>query len=542
MDIIFQISSMVENIIMGEAPASILEISAYDSCFGRLFAGCQKRMGNEKYVIDRIVLNDADPGSPDHVYTNIFPLDLLERVDSMQNYDFIFIAHLFENVHPDVALGLLEKLQYKITKQILIITPEYPNDPRRNGKSNIRKYHPITFLDFDFSYYMYESPGNNWQFYSIFKKQNHDFLNIDLLPQNRVDKKQLRVAVVMPGKYLAGGAKALLHFMKHLTRKGHIVKAYLRSDTDSRVIPDWSELTDSDIHEQIIVPSNSLFLEYIRDVDIIIAGLALMLPEFKNSPLPVALWEQGSEMTYGDFYGRLIFSNDTIRKELSDVYRLPVYLLAVSETIRKALKGKYNRDSQLFPACVDVDFYRPGNKNNTTPVILIVGHPMLKFKRFNFALHVLETAWNSGCRFKVHWACQADPRLSNISFPIECFVMASQEKLASLYREADIFISTSLYESFPLPPIEAIASGTAVVAVDSGGIRTYAAHGKNCLLVEQGDATSMVRAIRYLLDHPERRESLAKAGRATALDYSFERVTERLEECINKIVYSHANR
>ncbi|MDL2248528.1 glycosyltransferase [Tyzzerella sp. OttesenSCG-928-J15] len=50
-----------------------------------------------------------------------------------------------------------------------------------------------------------------------------------------------------------------------------------------------------------------------------------------------------------------------------------------------------------------------------------------------------------------------------------------------MYRNADIFLSTSLYESFPSPPGEPKASGTAVLSTYNGGTNTYAVPCENCL-------------------------------------------------------------
>ena len=76
----------------------------------------------------------------------------------------------------------------------------------------------------------------------------------------------MRIAYILPHKNLTGGMKALLHQMKHLTRKGHVVKAYLRAEKDvKKAIPDWSGLKDSDVARQFVVPPNIPFTEAIND-------------------------------------------------------------------------------------------------------------------------------------------------------------------------------------------------------------------------------------------------------------------------------------
>ena len=536
MDNYYQVSPIIEKIVLQERPKTILEISGYNGCYCKLFIDCLLRFNRDACSVDRVLLDEEGADQYCDIYERVFTIDALANISSMEKYDMIFITHLLENLEVDDAIRLLKQLQEKVNKQILVLTPEYPYDmSNTNGISNVRAYHPMVFLGLDFSYMPFYSSEGNWQLYSFYKKHDYEEMEIDQVIDNtsRIDK--LRIAYILPHQELTGGMKALLHQMKHLTQNGHIVKAYIRSNQVNRAIPEWSELKDDDISEQIVVPIGSLYLDFIDEVDIIILGWVSEMHEFVDAQVPVVLWEQGSEMIYGD-YGDLLASGSAERELLSTIYRYPINLLAVSETIVKALKGKYNRSSLLFPACIDVSIYKPGKKDNNVPVVLLVGNPALSFKNFDFAFRVLEIAWGLGSRFAVHWACQSMPQNRQCSFPIKHIVMPSQEVLAELYRQADLFLSTSLYESFPLPPIEAMASGTAVLATDNGGIWMYAEPGVNCLLVEQGDAHSMANALVALLENPEQLETLAMAGVKTAEEFSFEKGIKRLEECLYKII------
>jgi glycosyltransferase involved in cell wall biosynthesis len=328
--------------------------------------------------------------------------------------------------------------------------------------------------------------------------------------------------------------------MRELTRNGHFVTVFHRCDESEKAIPEWSHLTDDDVSAQVVIPRDAEYLDYIddNDADIIILGYAYSIPEFMESKIPVVLWEQGYQHIFGD-YNEIISSDSKERLIMHYLYRAPVYLLAVSQTIRDVLEGIYNRESQLFPNGIDTDFYHPTeHKNNEVPIVLLVGNPAFDFKGFNFAVKVLEATLMLGVKFKVWWASQVEFDLSNTTFDIEEFIFPSQEKLAELYRNADVFVSTSEYESFTLPAIEAMASGTAVIATDNGGINTYAEPGINCLICEQGDLGSMSLALSHLLLEPEVRESLARAGRETALKYKFKNIVPILEQCLYRIVCS----
>lgn len=540
----YELSGIIEKIILNEKPLSVLEISGYGPKYGKLIADCMKRnktsslRGKKSVYIDRVDLIGVPENQQAKVYNNIFTHEALFDIRQIKKYDIIVIMHLFENLDAKEAKKILEALLQKVKKEVLVMTPEYPYDiDSEDVRSQVRSYHPVYFQGLDFSYSMINTIDERWQVYNFFPSELYAPLSVDSLPASTSKKDKLRIAYILPHHNLTGGMKALLQQMKELTRIGHIITAYYRADNCSRAIPSWSHLRDEDIHKQVVIPNNESFLSYIKDVDIIILGWMLQLPEFKKCDVPVVLWEQGSEYIYGD-YGKLLTSNAVERLNMHTLYRFPVHLLSVSASIQNILKGVYNRESQFFPNGIDTDFYHPlESKNNDVPVILLVGAPALSFKGFEFAIKVLTLLYESGRKFEVWWASQHDFSISaSFPFDLKKFIALSQEKLAELYRNADVFLFTSLYESFALPPLEAMASGVAVVATDNGGIHSYAKPGENCLLSEQGDVNSILIALSYLLSYPEQRAVLANAGRETALHYSFDKVTLTLEECLYRII------
>jgi len=532
---------VVEDMLMNERPKSVLEISGFDGRCGELILDCQKRMFPGKRSaygcrVDRVDLSDAGLKGADGIYNRIYSTDYLIDTGKMRKYDVIIIFHLFENLADTDAKSMLEDLLRKAKKQVLVLTPEYPYDlSTENEISGVRSYHPVFFLGLDFSHKMLDTPDGALQVYSFFPKIEYEQLKCDMLPETVPETRKLKIAYILAHHNLTGAMKALFQQMKELTGSGHQITAYYRSDTGKKAIPDWSHLTDDDISGQFVIPENADFLDHINGEDIIVICWMQQIKEFMHSNIPVVLWDQGSSFMYGD-YGDLLHSESMERLYMHRVYRMPVHLLSVSETVKTVLKGVYGRESQLFPNGIDTEFYYPlENKSNDAPVVLLVGPPSLKFKGFDFALRVLEAAHQVGIAFKVRWVSQEDFTLTGISFSVEKYIKPPQEKLAELFRTADVFLSASLYESFPLPPLEAMASGTAVIATDCGGIRTYAEAGKNCLLCDQGDLESVFFALQHLLLNSEARKQLAAAGRETAMKYSFTNIAPRLEQCLNRI-------
>lgn len=102
-------------------------------------------------------------------------------------------------------------------------------------------------------------------------------------------------------------------------------------------------------------------------------------------------------------------------------------------------------------------------------------------------------------------------------------------ELRSRYLDADAVLFTSRDEPFGLVPIEAMACATPVVASGAGGSREFLADGTNCLLYEPLDAASLAAAVERLASDATLRLALARAGLATAAEFSVDRLTDRLE-------------
>jgi glycosyltransferase involved in cell wall biosynthesis len=102
----------------------------------------------------------------------------------------------------------------------------------------------------------------------------------------------------------------------------------------------------------------------------------------------------------------------------------------------------------------------------------------------------------------------------------------SDEDLAGLFASAEIACIPSLYEGFSLPAVEAMASGTPIVASRAGALpEVLGADGECADLVTPGDVNELIAALGRQLDSPERRQWLGTAGRRRALDvFSWESV------------------
>lgn len=110
----------------------------------------------------------------------------------------------------------------------------------------------------------------------------------------------------------------------------------------------------------------------------------------------------------------------------------------------------------------------------------------------------------------------------------------SEEKLISLYQEADVVFLPVSYATANNALLEAIACGTPVISTKTGGIPDYLDERSGWLLPEQ-DVQAAVSLIRSLADN---RDLLAEKGvnaRQKALQYSWEKVANQIKQVYNTI-------
>lgn len=102
----------------------------------------------------------------------------------------------------------------------------------------------------------------------------------------------------------------------------------------------------------------------------------------------------------------------------------------------------------------------------------------------------------------------------------------SDEELAALLASAEVACIPSLYEGFSLPAVEAMASGTPIVASRAGALPEVVGDDGSCArLVRPADVDELTAVLGELLDSPLERRKLGAAGRQRALDvFSWESV------------------
>jgi glycosyltransferase involved in cell wall biosynthesis len=101
-------------------------------------------------------------------------------------------------------------------------------------------------------------------------------------------------------------------------------------------------------------------------------------------------------------------------------------------------------------------------------------------------------------------------------------------ELLTEYRRAHVFLHVSLTEGVPHVLVEALSSGTPIVATDVGGVRAALDDGAAGLLVPPADAAALTTALFKLVDDDQLRSRLVEHGLGLARERTLESEAARV--------------
>jgi glycosyltransferase involved in cell wall biosynthesis len=134
----------------------------------------------------------------------------------------------------------------------------------------------------------------------------------------------------------------------------------------------------------------------------------------------------------------------------------------------------YRWIDQVIPNGVDLTRFRPGGQKEPVPTILFVGTYRNR-KRGKMLMEIFLRQIRPAVPDAELWmVCEDAPAEPGVTV----FGKVPLDRLSELYRRAWVFCLPSSYEGFGVPYIEAMASGTPVVATPNVGAREVLDDGK----------------------------------------------------------------
>ena len=126
---------------------------------------------------------------------------------------------------------------------------------------------------------------------------------------------------------------------------------------------------------------------------------------------------------------------------------------------------------------------------------------------------------------------------SSLRGHVELLGLVSDADKARVYASGDVYCAPNTHgESFGIVLIEAMATGTPVVASDLEAFRRVLEDGRAGVLVPVGDPAALAVALAELLGDPVRRKELAARGAETVEQYDWTTVTARVLEVYETVI------
>ena len=120
---------------------------------------------------------------------------------------------------------------------------------------------------------------------------------------------------------------------------------------------------------------------------------------------------------------------------------------------------------------------------------------------------------------------------------VEFLGRVSDEEKAQLFRTADVYVSPATGgESFGIVLLEAMAAGTAIVASDIHGYKGVVRRGREALLVPPREPKAIAAASPGCSATTTLRAEMGDAGRERAQEFSWERVTAKVDDFYGVVI------
>ncbi|HEX8940122.1 MAG TPA: glycosyltransferase family 4 protein [Candidatus Limnocylindrales bacterium] len=221
--------------------------------------------------------------------------------------------------------------------------------------------------------------------------------------------------------------------------------------------------------------------------------------------------------------------------------------IAVSAAARHFIDRFFPGDYKVIPNGVDVARYQRAvpvaRWQDSVPSILFVGR-LEDRKGLPYLLRAFRILRKTGhdCRLLVVGSGPQERearryvltrRLRNVEF----LGRVGDDEKAQLFRTADVFVSPATgRESFGIVLLEAMAAGAPVVCSDIHGYKGVVHRDEQALLVPPRDAKALAAAIGRLLADDALRARLTENGRRRAEEFSWERVTAKVESYYDFVI------
>ncbi len=379
----------------------------------------------------------------------------------------------------------------------------------------------------------------------------------------------MKINFCISGIPATGGVRSIFEYANGLIRRGHEVTITIPYHENK---PTWFDLNarlimpgkDSiqptrRIRQRVIdrlsSPKVDHLSESVRDYQRYIdrkttieKNLLLLMPECDiniatdfPTALPVYLSKKGIGCYFMQHYER-VFADarpfDSVIEGLDAdyTYQLPLFKIANSTWVKSVIEERFH--SKLYLCCNGVNLeefheMKVPKDNNKTTIVSFSGNGVV-WKGFRDATKAMKIVFDKAKNKNIIWKVYGgEPELTpeQAGVPFDFVGKVYKEALTKLYNEADIVFLSSWYESFPLPPIEAMACGKPVVTTRYG-TEDYAIDEQTALVVPPRRPDMLAEAILKLIYNPQKRKFIADNGKTFIKKFTWQNSVDNMENIL----------
>ncbi|HVB33513.1 MAG TPA: glycosyltransferase family 4 protein [Patescibacteria group bacterium] len=263
--------------------------------------------------------------------------------------------------------------------------------------------------------------------------------------------------------------------------------------------------------------------------------------------LPVRLSGQGRLLYFMQHYEPYFFDGEgeeerVAKREAEISYGLGLEMIANSSWLKKKIETEFPHTRvRLCHLAVDHSLFhgepREPGSGGTTTVISYSGR-RAAWKGFREMAEAVKIARNTLRGTTIRWLVYGPAALlppDNPVAPYEWLGFLQPPQLAEAYRSADLLLSASWYESFPLFTLEAMACGLPVVTTPLG-TEDYAIPGETAEVVAPRDPRNIAAGLIRLIQDSRYRRRIAGAGREISREFTWGKSVSAMEEILVRAV------
>ncbi|HWN11037.1 MAG TPA: glycosyltransferase family 4 protein [Pyrinomonadaceae bacterium] len=360
----------------------------------------------------------------------------------------------------------------------------------------------------------------------------------------------MKILQISSADSLGGGERHLVDLVHGLVSRGHEVQVAVRPNSPliDQLLPDKVQISTLPLRNALDVSSARSLARLVRrhDIQIVHAHMARDYPlasyavrENKQARLIVTRHvlfplNRLHRITLGKAARIIAVSNAVATQlrvdEIAAADRISVVLNGVDAKRFENARGRFDRDQFLAAAGLPANTLLIGTVGELTP--LKGQEEFLRAaaevrKQFPASYFIVAGTDNSSDNKNRAFLEQL---IKDLELTPHVRLVDWVDDLPQLYCALDVFVSASHTESFGLAIVEAMASGTPVVATETEGALEIIQARETGLLVPVGVVAALAAAITELLEDSDKRVQLAVSAQQTVIaQFGIERMVDETE-------------